>query len=466
MPKLIISLDTEDALTPEAGEGVVYLLNLFEKYSLQGNFCLVADLARRWKKENRTDIMDRLTSNHVVAFHSTRHSAPPLDVQLVEGVDFWTGVQRIIQDEQAGYNFIEEYTGHKPAAYVIPGFDWSAQSVVAMKKMGLPLFVNEQCLIGRPGFPVWMCNELIVNYDLGIDEFFKIPDWVSALKESIAQLLDSRKPEEYAIIYCHTNRIVTQEFSDVLNYIGGKNPPADKLLPSPIRSEEEIQSIVAGLDEVFKYISQRKDVVLANYHDYYKDFSRPSVVKCPIDVLVDLAEKWVSTAGSSKAQPLWEDISPADLVVTIASNYNNPILEEYSVVRSIGPIDTPDVSEPGEIDWEKVPQLAQLVTEYWNEKEAIPHRIEFDGRILGTHAITTILAKSFISKVNGKQPKSINWPYGDTLPPQGRLPFFADLKLNGTWLIFSPDFDDTEVVEKLKLQSWSTSQAKLNSQRS
>lgn len=463
MPKLIVSLDTEDYITPEATQGVELMAQLLERHGFVGNFCVVAELARRWQRDGRRDLIARLSKRHVVGYHSTRHSAPPLDVDLVAGCSWSEGVERIVADEREGLAFVQGLFGQKAPAYVVPGFDWAAQSVAAMNRLGIPIFINEGCRIGTPGRPVWFCNTLVGDYDLGLDAFFGRPDWPNELQTRLDELLAERGPNEYVVLYVHPNMLITRAFADALTFGDGHNPPPAAWVPGPLRSPLEIGRIAEGLDTVFAHLAAREDVTPATYRDYAADFNqRPTATWRDVRAS---AERWLLEISSPEAAAPQPDLSPADLLATLAAACGLQLAGEPKpstppILRALGPLEPPAANPAGTLAFAQLPALIESVLNAVRTRGALPHRIVLDALELGPAAALSVLARAYLHLAAGEAaPARIAWNQAPELPPCGRLPFFRDLKLTGTWPIFRPDLDDRELVATIRRQSWTVAQA-------
>ena len=143
---LIISLDTEDFITPAAREAQLWWAHTLSEYGVRGNFQIVGELLRTYERSGRTDIIEALRP-HEIGYHTDYHSVPPLHPVALEGVPLDSAVSWVLEREARGFADLVRLFGLVPVSYCPPGCSWTPATLLAMASLGVKVWADADRLL-------------------------------------------------------------------------------------------------------------------------------------------------------------------------------------------------------------------------------------------------------------------------------------------------------------------------------
>ncbi len=223
--------DTEDWTLPGPDDLLLPLCEILEKHRIHATFKMVGEKVRGLERRGQGDVI-RALARHDIGFHTTYHSIPPAVTAYLDHVDWLDGIDEFARREGAGFSEVKRVFKRTPVCYGQPGSTWAPQVYGALRRWGVPLYLDEGNQVGLQGQPFYYCGLLNVynmagrstrmglegaaDYEKGIASFRKIYDGLIEDKGGLVS------------IYYHPNEFGFTQFWDAVNWTGGANPPRDQ----------------------------------------------------------------------------------------------------------------------------------------------------------------------------------------------------------------------------------------------
>lgn len=284
----IIWFDTEDYILPAADDAALRIARELEKLNVRATFKVVGEKARVLEQRNRWDVIQAL-SRHDIGYHSENHSIPPTPSVYLNRMGMLEGAAEFVRREGPGNLDVERIFGRRSSTYGQPGNSWGPQSTIALRRMGIPTYVDEAGHILMNNLPFWYGGILHVT-NLGpnaIRAELNHPDRLSASTAAFDAAVAKLKQQGGGIIQTiyHPTEFVTTEFWDAVNFKYGLfTPPSQYKLPK--------QRTPSGVDQAFATFLSFVKHVLAH----------PDVVPTSVDRLPTL----YSHATPKLQLPVWQ----------------------------------------------------------------------------------------------------------------------------------------------------------------
>jgi len=227
---VVLWFDTEDYIEPSSDDAAMRLATDLRQLGVKATFKVVGQKARVLEKRGRKDVIAALRW-HEIGYHTDFHSVPPAPAVYLRTMDDRAGADEFIRREQAGLKDVGRIFGMEPSCYGQPGSSWAPQTNSALRRMGIPMYLDEGSHVGVGHQPFWF-GGLFYVFDMGpyvmrasLDE----DDFEAScrkLDQAAAEL--SAKGGGVISIYYHPCEFVTTEFWDGVNFSHGADPdPAE-----------------------------------------------------------------------------------------------------------------------------------------------------------------------------------------------------------------------------------------------
>ncbi|MDX2180319.1 MAG: hypothetical protein SFV18_12065 [Bryobacteraceae bacterium] len=243
-PKVYITLwfDTEDYITPADDEACLRLAKDLTARGVQATFKIVGEKARVLEQRKRRDAIAAL-KRHDIAYHSDNHSIPPTPAVYLRKLGMVEGAEEFLRREGPGARDTMRIFGVKSlSTYGQPGSSWGPQSHAALRKLGIPSYVDEGRHVGLDNQPFWY-GGLFWVFNLGpnsirvdIEDESKLAATVARAEERVRAL--QAKGGGVLHFWYHPNEFVTTEFWDGVNFSRGASPPREAWKPAKLRTPE------------------------------------------------------------------------------------------------------------------------------------------------------------------------------------------------------------------------------------
>jgi len=262
---LYIWFDVEDYVTPESDVALGRLVDIFDRYGLKATFKMVAEKVRGLERRGHHDILAKLRT-HDIGYHTDYHSKPPSIPEYELDCGWEDGIAEFVQREQAGLDSLKRAFGRTPSCYGQPGGSWAPQVYPALRRWGIPVYLDAGPWLSLDGRPHRYCDVLDM---LGLEGLMHIGigggrERVSKCKAQLAHLVDHMRPTGGEIsLYAHECEFVTQTFWDAVNYAGGTDTPREAWQPAPLLPDGEREARYAAMGEFLAFARSLPDVEVA-----------------------------------------------------------------------------------------------------------------------------------------------------------------------------------------------------------
>jgi hypothetical protein len=440
---VVLWFDTEDYIEPASDDAALRIATDLTAEGVQATFKVVGEKARVLESRGRRDVIEAL-SKHAIGYHSNWHSVHPTPSEYLEPLGFVEGVEEFYRREGPGVADLKRVFGTQPVCYGQPGSSWGPQSNPALRKLGIPVYLDEGEQVGLDEQPFWYGGLLHV-FNMGRNMFRAdlnkgTEDKAAYTQFDAAVARLSAQGGGVISIYYHPNEFVTTEFWDAVNFARGANPGREAWVKPHRRTAEESERCYGVLRHFVQHMKSQADVRFVTAKDL------PGIYRNAVPRAVD--RKAIATQLREKivfADVQGQTLSPADMLVALLG------LEPQVV-------DGP--SAPGVTTYAKpsIPaaafEKAKLdAADFVAHTHRLPSEVFVGAQTLSladfaaTLALSVLDAGNSVSVVRGR----IGFePYFATDP---RKPFI--------WPIHAEDFSGAHLLELGRLQGWTLKPARL-----
>jgi hypothetical protein len=259
----LLWFDTEDYVEPAADDAALRLATDLEAMGVPATFKIVGEKARVLESRGRTDVI-RALARHDIGYHANNHSIPPPPAMYLKPLGLLEGAEEFFRREGHGVRDLERIFGVKPSCYGQPGSSWGPQSNIALRQLGIPVYMDEGSQVGLNNQPFWYMGILYV-FNLGpntvrvnIDDATKAGEARQKFDEAVARL--KAQGGGFIQTYYHPTEFVTTEFWDAVNFARGKfTGPSDYKRPQ-MRTKESSEQAYRLLLDFVKHVKQTPGV--------------------------------------------------------------------------------------------------------------------------------------------------------------------------------------------------------------
>ncbi|RAP76557.1 hypothetical protein [Paenibacillus montanisoli] len=258
---VMLWFDTEDYITHEAEDALLGLLTMLNSRKIKGIFKIVGEKARKLERNTRADILKQLMP-HEIGYHTNFHSLHPTVSEYSEKFGFAEGAQEFEWREREGLDDVTRITGMTSKCYGQPGYSWAPQSFPALRKWGIPVYLDVHDQITLDNKPFWYGGMLNLTDIKGI---MRMELTKNGLQEGIREfdrMYDMLMQENggFISIYYHPCEFACTGFWDGVNYNHGQNTPRDQWQPAPLRQAGEMEAYIEMLGSFLDYTLSKPNV--------------------------------------------------------------------------------------------------------------------------------------------------------------------------------------------------------------
>jgi len=221
---VVLWFDTEDYIEPAADDAALRIARDLTGLGIRATFKVVGEKALVLEERGRRDVVQAL-AQHDIGYHTNFHSVPPAPSVYLRDLGWVEGAAEFERREAAGALDVERIFGIRPSCYGQPGNSWAPQTLPALRRMGIPVYLDEGSQVGLDHQPFWY-GGLLHIFNMGPYNMRAPLDGPEARQNSYAQF--DRAAAELAShgggvisIYYHPTEFVTTEFWDAVNFPGG-----------------------------------------------------------------------------------------------------------------------------------------------------------------------------------------------------------------------------------------------------
>lgn len=221
---VVLWFDTEDYIEPAADDAALRLASDLTAQGVRATFKVVGEKARTLERRGRWDVV-RALALHDIGYHSDNHSIPPTPAVYLSDLGFLEGAEEFERREGAGVADVRRVLGAAPSCYGQPGSSWGPQCYPALRRMGIPVYLDEGSQVGLDEQPFWYGGLLHV-FNLGrfvlrasLEPGARPEADFAAFDKASAEL--ARRGGGLLSVYYHPTEFVTTEFWDAVNFSHG-----------------------------------------------------------------------------------------------------------------------------------------------------------------------------------------------------------------------------------------------------
>jgi hypothetical protein len=312
---VVLWFDTEDYIEPAADDAALRIANDLTAAGVQATFKVVGEKARMLERRGRRDVIEAL-SRHAIGYHSNWHSVHPTPAEYLVTFGFLEGAREFERREQAGAGDVRRIFGTELACYGQPGSSWAPQTNLALRRLKIPVYLDEGEQVGLNEQPFWYGGLLHV-YNMGSNQFRArlnagAEDTAAYQRfDKTAQRLSDSGAGVISIYY-HPTEFVTTEFWDAVNFARGANPPRESWRRPRLRTAEDSERCYGVLRHFVEHMKNRPGVKFVTARDLPGIYE--PVLPRPVDA------KAIATHLSRRisfGEIGNQMLSPADMVVAL-----------------------------------------------------------------------------------------------------------------------------------------------------
>ena len=221
---VVLWFDTEDYVEPAADDAALRIASDLTGLGVRATFKVVGEKARVLEQRGRWDVV-RALALHDIGYHSNFHSIPPAPSVYLRDLGYVEGAAEFERRERSGALDLQRIFGVLPSCYGQPGSSWGPQSNAALRRMGIPVYLDEGTQVGLNNQPFWY-GGLLYIFNMGRYSMRAPLDGGGTVQKSYEQF--DRAAAELAAggggvisIYYHPTEFVTTEFWDAVNFAKG-----------------------------------------------------------------------------------------------------------------------------------------------------------------------------------------------------------------------------------------------------
>jgi hypothetical protein len=313
---VVLWFDTEDYVEPAADDAALRIARDLTAAGVRATFKVVGEKARVLDRRGRKDVIAAL-SKHTIGYHSNLHSGHPTPAEYLLHMGFVEGAQEFERREAAGVADVKRIFGVQPVCYGQPGSSWGPQSNPALRRLSIPVYLDEGSQVGVDDQPFWYGGLLHV-YHMGRNTF-RAQLNAGAQDEAANRTFDEAVARLNArgggviSIYYHPTEFVTTEFWDAVNFAHGANPPREQWVKPHRRTAEESERCYGVLRQFIAHMKQQAGVRFVTAKDLL------TIYAGPLPRAVDRK----AVAERLKERIVYDEVqgqmmSPADMLLALA----------------------------------------------------------------------------------------------------------------------------------------------------
>lgn len=462
---VILWFDTEDYLLPASDDAAKDVAEFLTKEGIRATFKVVGQKARTLVERKRQDVIDAL-KKHEIGYHSNYHSVQPSPAMYLSNLGWDEGVVEFDRREGPGRIDVERIFGVAPTCYGQPGSSWGPQSYGAMKKWGMPIYLDAGKHVSVEGRPHYYCG-LFTLYNLthtiraDINNPQKLPEAQDRFLAAHKALL-AEGGGVVSIVY-HPCEFVHKQFWDGVNFKHGANPPPSEWKRPPQKTPEETRisrEIFANYIAFMKRFPEVRFITASEAGKLYRD-------KAEGRAFTMMEIKAIAAAvGDEVTFQKRDDItlSPAEIFALLN---HVPFVDFLGIKKEaspLGPTGTiPILKEPISVKADQFLRTTGEVADYLKKHGRIPSAVWLGGQAVPPEAYLAACARLTHSlRPTLRFPETIE--IRPTKLAVSRYVSDDDPKL-WSWVIFPPGFRAPELMELARRQAWTLKPAVLHGEK-
>jgi hypothetical protein len=464
---VLLWFDTEDYILPASDDAALRLADWLAHEGVRATFKVVGEKARTLERRGRTDVIAAL-KKHEIGYHSNWHSTQPSPAMYLSNLDWDEGVAEFDRRERPGFDDVTRIFGQAPTCYGQPGSSWGPQSFGALRKWGVPVYLDAGSHVALDGKPHYY-GGLLTLYRL--DHILRVdlrggPDALQTAEDRFSAARRSLLAEGGGVIsiFYHPCEFVHKEFWDGVNFRRGENPPREQWKLPPTKTPEESRAAYELFESYVRFMKRFDDVRFITASEaagLYGDKARGrSFSRDELKAIVAAVEPEVTFQRHGKLT-----LAPSEILALLTDAFLAQLGKgDKTAIALTGTPDGPTSAPPSfagpvATDWSQFTRTAGDVSDYVRRHARVPSTVWLGSTGVPPEAYLVALARVVSDLLDGK-------PAPDTVELRPAKLAAAkhvagdDPKLWG-WVIFPPGFRAPAMMELAKREAWTIKPAVL-----
>ena len=312
---VVLWFDTEDYIEPASDDAALRIASDLAKEGVRATFKVVGEKARVLEKRGRRDVIEAL-SYHAIGYHSNWHSVHPAPAEYLLRMGYLEGADEFERREAAGVADVKRIFGKQPVCYGQPGNSWAPQTNLALRRLGIPVYLDEGEHVGVDDQPFWYGGLLYV-FKMGKNNFR------ARLNVGAEDLAAYKRFDEAAArlasnsggvisIYYHPAEFSTTEFWDGVNFARGANPPRETWVKPRRRTPEDSERCYGVLRQFVRHMKAQPAVRFVTAEDLPRLYANPVAKAVNLKLVVNYLGQHIIFGEIDG-----ESLSPAEMLMAL-----------------------------------------------------------------------------------------------------------------------------------------------------
>ncbi len=439
---VVLWFDTEDYIEPAADDAALRVAKDLTAEGVKATFKVVGEKARVLRSRGRTDVIEAL-SKHAIGYHSDWHSVHPTPAEYLVRLGYLEGAEEFERREGAGLADVQSIFGKRAACYGQPGSSWAPQTNLALRRLGIPVYLDEGEQVGLDEQPFWYGGRLYV-FRMGRNQFRAQLD---AGAEDVAAYnrFDAAAARLAAggggvvSIYYHPTEFVTTEFWDGVNFARGANPAREDWVKPRRRTPEDSERCYGVLRRFVQHMKRNPDVRFVSAEELPGLFENPLAKPADRKRVAERLSRQI-VFGEIEG----EILSPAEMLLQLL-DVKNQIVD--------GPVGAGKTTYTREtIPAAAFRRAASDAADFVRRFQRLPGEVFIGAETLSLADFAATLAGSIDGAPDVKVVRGAIG-FDRYFASDGRKPF--------NWVIHPEGFDGAPLLDLARLQGWTLKPARL-----
>lgn len=437
---VVLWFDTEDYIEPASDEAALRIAEDLTRAGVRATFKIVGEKARVLEARGRKDVI-RALAQHAIGYHSNWHSIQPVPAVYLQRLGYLEGAEEFQRREEPGAADVRRIFGVTPICYGQPGSSWGPQSNLALRRMHIPVYLDEGSHVGINGQPFWYGGLLYVfNMKPNLIRASLDPrdDTPYEKFDAIVQRLATNGGGVISTYY-HPNEFVTTEFWDGVNFSKGAVRERAEWQRPHRRTEEDAERCYRVLKEYVAHAQKLQQVRFVTAADLLQLYEGPIPPAGDLHQIAEHLSRHIVFLETPQGT-----FSPADMLLQLlhvdAQTVDGPTGHAVSTVH--GATIAPAVFE----------RAAQDAAAFIRRNHRLPNEVFVGSEALSLADFAATLAAKELS------PSPIQVVRGNI---EFEKYFATDTKASFNWAIHPEGFAAPELLDLGRLQGWTLKPARL-----
>ncbi len=427
----LLWFDTEDYIDPASDDAALRIAEDLSSMGIRATFKIVGEKARVLEQRGRTDVI-RALSRHAIGYHSNWHSIQPAPSVYLRRLGYLEGADEFQRREQPGIADLRRIFGINPICYGQPGSSWGPQSNLALRRMNVPVYLDEGSQVGIGGQPFWY-GGLLYIFNMAPNLFRPSLDAEPATYQKFDEIVARLSASDGGVIssYFHPTEFVNAEFWDAANFSSGALPPRSEWKRPRARTEADAERCFRVLHDYMRHARSRgvQFVTAQDVLQLYAGQGPPAIDRRRIAEHLSREITFLNTASGA--------LSPADIVLQLlaipSQIVDGPVSRGTTTLRSTV------------IPTHLFDRAKRDAADFINTHHRLPSEVFVGADTLSLPDFAATLAAAELS------PGSVRIVRGNVTFEKY---FATDAKSAFQWPIHPENFEAPELLELAKLQGW------------